>query len=98
MKITVWIRPDRNDPRGITLRADWKPESLDTPSIQYYGRKLFNAIEGTAAPAPATAQSLTQNSGVAEGQSASLSAAPPLCASALKSPTPAAAPAPKGTP
>ena len=52
MKITIWIRPDRDDPkgRGITLRADWKPESGDTPPLQHYGLKLFNAIEGTAAP------------------------------------------------
>ena len=52
MKITVWIRPDRDDPkgRGITLRADWKPESGDTPPLQHYGLQLFNAIKGTAAP------------------------------------------------
>lgn len=52
MKITVWIRPDRDDPkgRGITLRADWKLESLDTPPLQHYGLQLFRAIVGTAAP------------------------------------------------
>ena len=50
MKITVWIRPDRDDPtgRGITLRLDTKLESADTPVVQRYGRKLADAIEGTA--------------------------------------------------
>ena len=46
MKITVWIRPDR---QGVaTLRTDAKLESLDTPMIQRYGFKLIAAIEGTA--------------------------------------------------
>lgn len=46
MKITVWIRPDE---RGTpTLRLDAKYESLDTPVVQRFGRKLANAIEGTA--------------------------------------------------
>ena len=50
MKITTWIRPDPNDPTGrtITLRTDFKLENLDTPTIQRYGRKLLNALEGTA--------------------------------------------------
>ena len=50
MKLTVWIRPDQRDPTGrtITLRTDAKYESLDTPMVQNYGRKLMNAIEGTA--------------------------------------------------
>lgn len=50
MKIAVWIRPDPRDPTGrtITLRVDYKLESLDTPTIQRYGRKLMDAIEGTA--------------------------------------------------
>ena len=50
MKITVWIRPDQrgNIDRDITLRVDYKLESLDTPTIQRYGRKLMDAIEGTA--------------------------------------------------
>lgn len=50
MKLTVWIRPDPRDPTGrdITLRVDYKLESRDNPVIQRYGRKLLNAIEGTA--------------------------------------------------
>ena len=50
MKITVWIRPDQsgNIDRDITMRTDYQLESLDTPTIQRYGRKLLNAIEGTA--------------------------------------------------
>ena len=50
MKIAVWIRPDQrgNIDRDITLRVDYKLESLDTPTIQRYGRKLMDAIEGTA--------------------------------------------------
>ena len=50
MKLTVWIRPDPRDPTGrdITLRTDYKPESRDNPVIQRYGRKLLDAIEGTA--------------------------------------------------
>ena len=52
MKITIWIRPDRDDPTGrdMTMRTDCKYESLDTPVIQRYGRKLLDALEGTAAP------------------------------------------------
>ena len=50
MKIAVWIRPDPNDPTGrtITLRTDFKLENRDNPVIQRYGRKLLNALEGTA--------------------------------------------------
>ena len=50
MKLTVWIRPDPNDPTGrtITLRTDFKLENRDNPVIQRYGRKLMDAIEGTA--------------------------------------------------
>ena len=50
MKLTVWIRADQRDPTGrtITLRTAAKYESLDTPMVQNYGRKLMNAIEGTA--------------------------------------------------
>lgn len=47
MKITTWIRPSKNG-KDMTLRLDTKYESLDTPMIQRYGRKLANAIEGTA--------------------------------------------------
>ena len=47
MKITVWIRP-ANEGRNITLRTDTKLESLDTPVIQNFGRKLEAAIKGTA--------------------------------------------------
>lgn len=46
MKITIWIRPGANE-RDITLRLDTKYESLDTPMIQRYGRRLADAIEGT---------------------------------------------------
>ena len=46
MKITIWIRPDATG--TPTLRLDTKWESLDTPVIQRYGRKLMDAIEGTA--------------------------------------------------
>ena len=49
MKITIWIRPSKNG-KDITLRLDTKYESLDTPTISRYGRKLANAIEGTAEP------------------------------------------------
>lgn len=45
MKITVWIRPDEHG--TPSLRTDVKWESLDTPVIQRYGRKLADAIEGT---------------------------------------------------
>lgn len=50
MKITVWICPDPNDPTGrtITLRTDYKLEDRDNPVIQRYGRKLLDALEGTA--------------------------------------------------
>ena len=52
MKITVWIRPEE---RGTpTLRLAAKYEDRDTPAIQRYGRKLANAIEGTADKEPAT--------------------------------------------
>ena len=46
MKITIWIRPDATG--TPTLRLDTKWESRDTPVIQRYGKKLANAIEGTA--------------------------------------------------
>ena len=48
MKITVWIRPDfrGNIERDLTMRLDYKYESLDTPVIQRYGRKLLDALEG----------------------------------------------------
>lgn len=50
MKLTVWIRPDQRDPTGrtITLRTDYKLENHDNPVIQRYGRKLMDALEGTA--------------------------------------------------
>ena len=47
MKTTIWIRPDATG--TPTLRLDTKWESRDTPVIQRYGKKLANAIEGTAA-------------------------------------------------
>ena len=28
-----------------TLRTDWKPESLDDPTLQNFGRRLVAAIE-----------------------------------------------------
>ena len=46
MKITIWIRPDATG--TPTLRLDTKWESRDTPAIQRYGKKLADAIEGTA--------------------------------------------------
>lgn len=47
MKITIWIRPSKNG-KDMTLRLDTKYESLDTPTICRYGRKLADAIEGSA--------------------------------------------------
>ena len=51
MKITVWIRPDRDDPkgRGISYRVDQKYESLDSPVIQHFGRELLDALKGCGA-------------------------------------------------
>lgn len=48
MKITVWIRPDRDDPtgRGISYRVDPQYESRDTPAIQHFGRELLTALKG----------------------------------------------------
>ena len=52
MKITIWIRPDQrgNIERDMTMRVDTKYESLDTPVIQRYGRKLVDALEGAGEP------------------------------------------------
>ena len=47
VKLIVYIRADEAG-RNITLRLDTKYESLDTPTICRYGRKLADAIEGTA--------------------------------------------------
>ena len=47
MKIIVYIRADEAG-RNITLRVDPQYESYDTPALQRYGRKLMDAIEGTA--------------------------------------------------
>lgn len=44
MKITIWIRPGEG--RVPVCRTDYKFESLDTPRIQNYGRRLLRAIEG----------------------------------------------------
>lgn len=44
MKITIWIRPGVD--RIPVCRTDYKFESLDTPRIQNYGRRLLRAIEG----------------------------------------------------
>lgn len=53
MKITVWIRPDRDDPTGreIFYRVDSQYENHDTPAIQHYGRELLAALKGMAEPA-----------------------------------------------
>jgi hypothetical protein len=48
MKITIWIRAAKDNPRDITLRLDTKYESYDTPNVARYGNKLAKAIEGTA--------------------------------------------------
>ena len=47
MKITIWIRAQRDNPDAITLRLDTKFESYDTPVVSRYGNKLAKAIEGT---------------------------------------------------
>jgi hypothetical protein len=44
VKITIWIRPGEG--RVPVCRTDYKFESLDTPRIQNYGRRLLQAIEG----------------------------------------------------
>ena len=49
MKLTTWIRPDRDG--NMTLRTDFKYKSADTPNIHRYGHRLLNAIEGAAEPA-----------------------------------------------
>ena len=45
MKITIWIRAQRDNPDAITLRLDTKYETYDTPVVSRYGNKLANAIE-----------------------------------------------------
>ena len=42
MKITIWIRPDKDG--TPTIRLDSKYESKDTPPICRYGNKLIEAI------------------------------------------------------
>lgn len=44
MKITVWIRPDKDGkPKE---RVDYKLENLDTPRIQNFGFRLIRAMTG----------------------------------------------------
>lgn len=49
MKINIWIRPGE-DGKPV-MRVDAKYENRDTPVIQHYGRKLMNALEGSAGKA-----------------------------------------------
>lgn len=44
MKITVWIRPNKNG--EPTEKADYKLESRDTPVIQNFGFRLIRAMTG----------------------------------------------------
>lgn len=44
MKITVWIRPDKNG--NPTERVDYKFENADTPRIQNFGLRLVRAMTG----------------------------------------------------
>jgi hypothetical protein len=44
MKITVWIRPDKNG--KPTERVDYKLENADTPRIQNFGFRLIRALTG----------------------------------------------------
>ena len=46
LKIPIWIRPDATGTPTLRLDTEW--ESRDTPVIQRYGKKLADAIEGTA--------------------------------------------------
>lgn len=45
MKVTIWIRAQRDNPDAITLRLDTKYETYNTPVVARYGNKLANAIE-----------------------------------------------------
>lgn len=44
MKITVWIRPNKNG--EPTEEVDYKLESRDTPVIQNFGFRLIRAMTG----------------------------------------------------
>lgn len=44
MKITVWIRPNKNG--EPTEKVDYKLESRDTPVIQNFGFRLIRAMTG----------------------------------------------------
>jgi hypothetical protein len=44
MKITVWIRPNKNG--EPTEKVDYKLESRDTPRIQNFGFRLIKAMTG----------------------------------------------------
>ena len=48
MKITIWIRAQRDNPDAITLRLDTKYETYDTPVVSRYGNKLANFISAIA--------------------------------------------------
>jgi hypothetical protein len=44
MKITVWIRPNKDG--APTGRVDYKLENADTPRIQNFGFRLIRAMTG----------------------------------------------------
>ena len=45
MKITIWLRNDKDKTDGATLRMDKKYESHDSVAVRRFGDKLFKAIE-----------------------------------------------------
>ena len=45
MKITIWLRNDKDKTDGATLRLDVKYESYDNMLVRRYGDKLVKAIE-----------------------------------------------------
>lgn len=45
MKITIWLRNDKDKTDGATLRLDVKYESYDNMLVRRYGEKLVKAIE-----------------------------------------------------
>lgn len=44
MKITVWVRPNKDG--KVSERVDYKLESSDTPRIQNFGFRLIRAMTG----------------------------------------------------
>ena len=45
MKITIWLRNDKDKTDGATLRLDVKYETYDNMLGRRYGEKLVKAIE-----------------------------------------------------